>query len=150
MRLGFGQLCVASVKAATRIGSGSKEAPTMTNREPFCGCPTRGTLLCLAVLVGCGSVNAYEEPNDDTEEIESVHPCDRGDPCGAAEQDYENPEYDPYAHACRSDDDCAAGATCGTIGTGAPAPDSLPDPRTYCLRDNSGDCCPPSAPPQER
>ena len=57
--------------------------------------------------------------------------------------------YDPYQHPCKADGDCSDGQYCHEIGVGivpADAPRSTAPEQKYCLRKNSGDCCPPSAP----
>jgi hypothetical protein len=62
------------------------------------------------------------------------------------------PDYNPVEHPCSDDGDCRSGTYCGTIGVGTESAEQPrdPSPRSYCLRKNSGDCCPPSAPPMDR
>jgi len=72
--------------------------------------------------------------------------------CGAQSVD---PSYVSLDHPCATDSDCRPGTYCGDLGVGTqmacggpdqPACETGPRPR-YCFRQNSGECCPPSAAP---
>ncbi len=55
------------------------------------------------------------------------------------------PAHDPFENPCETDDDCGECRYCTVIRGGMHTQDAPqdPSPLRYCVRHNSGDCCPP-------
>jgi len=97
------------------------------------------SILLVLALVSCGAPSAGGPKGTD------------GTRAGNPEGTGAGPSnYDPYAHPCKSDSDCDDAQYCDGIGVGiepAGEPRSTVPEKKYCLRKNSGDCCPPGAAP---